>query len=245
MNSLLVFPEEFSEVAQAIELSGARANEVFRAESFESGDNIKFAVYGEPLKGVATVIESSDQRIVLKPLTVADSLKLREIDLVVGLSRPQTTKKVIQAAVMAGVRSLHLVHLESGERSYLDSHLLRPEELKREIVKGLEQIWEGLYPEISVYRDMRSFVKQRADLLQGAAQAQIKVVAHPVERGVNCSAFKGYSSAVIAVGSEGGFNQRELEVFTERGFQSLGLGARVVRVEVALMYLLGQSLGIG
>jgi 16S rRNA (uracil1498-N3)-methyltransferase len=245
MNSLLVFPDELLEGGQAIELIGARANDVFRSEHFESGDDIKFAVYGEPLKGIANVIESSAQRIALKTITLGDSLKLRAIDLVVGLSRPQTTKKVIQAAVMAGVRSLHLVHLESGERSYLDSHLLRPEDLRREIAKGLQQVWEGLYPEISVYRDMRSFLKQRSELLGGAAQGQIKVVAHPANSEVNCAAFSGYSSAVIAVGSEGGFNQRELEVFTERGFTALGLGARVVRVEVALIYLLGQSLGIG
>lgn len=239
MNSLIVFQEEGWGEGRIV-LVGERAREVSSSHVCQVGRTLHVALYGGD-KGSGVVREVSRERVVIDLVSTEPSLALRPIDLIVGLSRPQTNKKVIQAAVMAGVRSLHLVHLHSGEKSYLDSHILQEQHMRFEVAKALEQIGEGQYPVIHVHRDFRRFMSQAAGVLWGSEGAA-KVVAHP---GVSDASGVWHSScisAVIAVGSERGWSEGELRIFEEHGFCPIGLGQRVVRVEVALVYLLGQTL---
>ena len=45
----------------------------------------------------------------------------------------------------------------------------------------------------------------------------------------------------LLIGPEGGFIPFELELFRECGFEFVGLGARILRVETAVVALLGQQ----
>lgn len=238
MNSLVVYEEEGWQ-EQRLLLTGDRARAACAGGSIQPGREVRVALFGGD-KAVARVGECSDARVVLEIIRVEKSLPLRPVDVIVGLSRPQTTKKVIQAAVMAGVRSLHLVHLASGEKSYLDSHIFRPEDLRQEVGKALEQIWEGLYPRIQIHRSFRLFTREYEQ--QVMARAATKIVAHPGAATFCAAANSVNEEVVLAVGSEGGWSQHELSTLRECGFVQVGLGQRVVRVEVALLYLLGQTL---
>jgi 16S rRNA (uracil1498-N3)-methyltransferase len=241
MNSLIVYAGEGWQ-GGCITLLGDRARAARESSSCEVGSEVRVALFGGE-KGVGKVRESCDERIVLDLVWTKPSLSLRPIDLVVGLSRPQTTKKVIQAAVMSGVRSLHLVHLDSGEKSYLDAHLLEEVQLRQEVAKALEQTWEGLYPVVVVHRHFSAFIRNFETLFPRAVD-ELRVVAHPGAAPLSNSAVHLIPSAIVAVGSEGGWSQRELEALFGVGFQQVGLGDRIVRVEVALLYLLGQLVGI-
>jgi len=241
MNSLIVFVNEgWNEGRVTIE--GARAREAYDTGDYGVGTEIRVAVLGGD-KGLGRVVECTRDRLVFDVEQTTSSLKLRPIDLIVGLSRPQTTKKVIQAAVMSGVRSLHLVHLASGQKSYLDAHLLREEALREEIAKSLAQIWEGLYPTIHVHRSFNRFVRECGELFE-VSNTTLRIVAQPGGSPLSTSAGPVHNSALIAVGSEGGWSEAELDTFTGAGFSRVGLGQRVVRVEVALLYLLGQTLSV-
>jgi 16S rRNA (uracil1498-N3)-methyltransferase len=242
MNSLAIFEDEGWSQGSIL-LTGERAQSVYFSGVHDVGSEIRVFLFGGD-KGTAKVIRFGTDVIELELISSEPSLKLRPIDLIVGLSRPQTTKKVIQAAVMAGVRSLHLVHLESGQPSYLDSHLLRPEDLRQEIVKSLEQICEGLYPEIRVHRAFHRFIDEQQHLLS-ESPGKLRVVAHSGGRySLAGLVSDGAPEVVIAVGSEGGWSDKELKRLDILGFDRVGLGPRVVRVEVALLYLLGQTINI-
>jgi 16S rRNA (uracil1498-N3)-methyltransferase len=240
MNSLIIQDNEGWE-SGLIRLVGARATKIFGDHAFQEGQEIHVARFGGD-KGIARVRQFSSAVIEAELVSTMQSLPLRPIDLVVGLSRPQTLKKVIQAATMTGVRSLHLVHTSTGEKSYLTSHILQPEHLREEVVASLEQIWEGRYPEISVHRSFRYFTSQHLPTL-GCEQSCMKIVASPCGD-VVASPQMGvvHEAMVIAVGSEAGWSDVELNTLRSQGFTLVGLGPRVVRVEVALLMLLGQSL---
>jgi 16S rRNA (uracil1498-N3)-methyltransferase len=240
MNSLIIFEDEGWNTGM-VTLRDTRAQSVFHGSDFVVGQEIAVALFGGE-KARAQVLRCETDCVELALHARQPSQKLRPIDLVVGLSRPQTTKKVIQAAVMAGVRSLHLVHTQSGEKSYLDSHLLRPECLRAEVVKSLEQTGEGLFPAIHVHR---SFARVSNDVLDtlGSTGPHLRLVAAPGEPLISSPTLKQECDAlVIAVGSEAGWSERELSRLKEKGFIGVGLGSRVLRVEVALLFLLGQSL---
>jgi len=241
MNSLVVFENEGWD-ERRVTIEGERAHEAYQTGEYEVGAEIRVVVFGGE-KGIGRVVECARDRLVFDVIRTESSLALRPVDLIVGLARPQTTKKVLQAAVMSGVRSLHLVHLASGEKSYLDAHLLRDGALREEIAKSLAQIWEGLYPKIHIHRSFHRFVRDHQELLQGASTA-MRIVAQPGGVPLDHVRDVAHDAAVIAVGSEGGWSDEELHAFTAAGFSRVGLGERVVRVEVALLYLLGQTLSL-
>jgi 16S rRNA (uracil1498-N3)-methyltransferase len=240
MNSLLIVADEGWESGR-IRLVGPRAGGVYGTHQFQEGQEIHVAKLGGD-KGIARVVRFSSDLIELDLVSCAPSLALRPIDLVVGLSRPQTLKKVIQAATMAGVRSLHFVHTESGEKSYLTSHVLQPDALQLEVIKSLEQIGEGLYPTVHVHRSFRYFVSHHLPAL-GAEQPGVRLIASPNSNGLTTAQLEmSYRSMVLAVGSEAGWSEAEVAALCTQGFEKVGLGQRVVRVEVALLMLLGQAL---
>ncbi len=244
MNSLVVLDGEGWESGVVV-LVGNRAHAVFLRNDLVLGQSVTVARYGGG-KGSARVTCYEPHRIELQIEQVVPSLALRPIDLIVGLSRPQTAKKVIQAAVMSGVRSLHFVLTELGEKSYLSSHTLKPNFLQDEVVKALEQIGEGLCPQIHVHSSFRSVPWSDFES-NDPSTPYLRLVASPGEPPAGQLLFEQGGRArglALAVGPEPGWSERERDLFVKRGFTGVGLGPRVVRVEIALLFLLGQTLSV-
>lgn len=245
MNSLIILPGECVD-ASCAELLGVRAAYAFETHGLRPGQRVKAAILGG-LRGEALVRESSAERVVLELALSLPPRDLRAVDLIVGVSRPQTIKKVVQAAVMLGARSLHFVCSEKGEKSYLQSTALLEESLQQESVKALEQVWDSRPPSISVHRSFRYFSENKLESLAGAAGG-VKLIAHPsgerVARALTDAKQadgRGPASGVIvAIGPERGWSDAEVATLLQRGFRVVGLGERVLRVEIALTFLLGQ-----
>jgi 16S rRNA (uracil1498-N3)-methyltransferase len=240
MNSLVILPGEGWETGRCV-IVGERARALSTVEERPPGDEIRVVMLGGD-RGRARVARWSAEVIEIELVETERSTPLRRLDIIVGLSRPQTLKKVIQAAVMAGARSLHFVRTESGERSYLDSHVLRPDDLQQEVMKALEQIWDGYYPRVEVHRSFAYFASRHLAGF-GTGERCLKMIASPGASILSARELSEHvESMIVAVGPEAGWSHLEVEAFRGNGFIPAGLGSRVVRVEVALNYLLGQSL---
>jgi len=237
MNSLVIFSDERRNDSLVV-IEGERARELYTRYKTLQGREIRVAIFGGS-KGIARVLEVASSEMRLEIVTMRESIPLQPIDLIVGLSRPQTTKKIIQAAVMIGVRSVHFVRTERGEKSYSTATLLKPRELQEELVKAMEQIGEGLAPSISVHPTFSLFCRHHLEKM--ATIDTVRLIAHP-----DCDGLAGMSgvaesrAVILAVGPEAGWVERELTIFERAGFHRVGLGARVLRVEMALIFLLGQ-----
>jgi RsmE family RNA methyltransferase len=193
------------------------------------------------VRGEGLVKEATRDRVVIQHVFSSPPLERAPIDLIVGVPRPQTVKKVIQAGVMLGVRSIHFVKSELGEKSYLQSKVLSEEGILAEGVKALEQVWDSQLPEIRVHRSFSYFMDVKLPLLGAGRQGVSRLLAHPTGRALLLSdgPLLG-SEQVVAIGPERGWSASEVEQFEQRGFTVVGLGARIVRVETAVVLLLGQ-----
>jgi RsmE family RNA methyltransferase len=203
---------------------------------------VKVGILGG-LRGEAVVLEASPERVRFEVNVTEKALAPAKIDLIVGVSRPQTLKKVIQAAVMFGVNSLHFVRSELGEKSYLQSRSLDPDQVLDETVKALEQVWDTRSPEIVVHRAFSYFMEQKLQTIESAAGAHVsKFIAHPTHSSLATAdvSENPESHSLVAIGPERGWSDAEVQLFIEKGFRPVGLGERVVRVELALVYLLGK-----
>lgn len=240
VNSLLILPEEVQTESRA-ELLGVRAKYAFDTHGIRSSQTVRVSVLGG-LRGEAKVLEATVDRVVLELFLTLQPLAPTPVDLIVGVSRPQTIKKVVQAAVMLGVRSLHFVRSEQGEKSYLQSRSLEEDQIRDESGKALEQVWDSRPPEIVVHRTFSHFLEKRFPTLLESVQKPVAIVAHPTGKDLSSLDAQRFSAAhaIVAIGPERGWSAQEVEAFSRAGFSVVGLGPRVVRVEIATVLLLGQ-----
>lgn len=242
VNSLLIFPDELLGDFRA-RLEGERARYAYETHGLRNGHVIKVSVLGGG-RGEGRVFESSPDIVTLELRVDRSCLPTVPLSLVVGVCRPQTIKKVIQSAVMFGAESLHFVRSELGEKSYLQSRSLDDDQIKEESTKALEQIWDSRAPRISVHTSFSFFLTTALPQL-AAARGEgevVKLLAHPGGRPLSVLDEPRMTSSfqIVAIGPERGWSPKEVSLLTEHGFQLVGLGERVVRVELALVLLLGQ-----
>jgi 16S rRNA (uracil1498-N3)-methyltransferase len=184
---------------------------------------------------------------VLELKFMADPMPRLPLELIVGLARPQTMKKVIQLATELGVKALHLVRCAQTEKSYLDSNLLTPGELEQLTILGREQGIDCCAPEIIVHERFKPFVEDRLAEREQALKANSVL---PPCKIIGCTKVpkddkklpQRFSCGFIAVGPELGWNEFERELLVNTGFIPCSLGPRTLRVENALPLLVGSIL---
>lgn len=243
MNSVIFFKEELI-APDTVLCSGARARHLFETHELRAGREVQVALY-QGQRGRGTVTEAATDRVVLKIALNLPPLTRQHTEVVLAVPRPQTIKKVLLSCAQLGIAAVHFIKSENVEKSYLQSKSLRAEEIEREVLKGLEQSGDSIPPEVAVHRSFRQFcgelLPQRLKLLGGSCK---RFIAHTDQNSSEAlslgAALDPQYPVVVAFGPEAGWTPAELERFRELGFSVVGLGERILRVETALVFLLGQ-----
>ena len=240
MNLLLLRADEVR--GEEALLEGARAEEIRAAHDLTIGISIRAGVGGGRIgHATVSVLEPGQIRLRLA-LSEAPPKKLPVL-LAVGISRPQTIKKVIQAAVTTGVTELHFMRCELAEKSYLKATVLSPSHLSEEIELGLSQAIDTVAPRIEVHEKFRPFFEDflPSRLRELGWNAQ-RVVADTVTKESDVGESSNSSGPwVLAVGPEAGWSQFEGSRLRELEFSPVSLGTRILRVETAVTALIART----
>jgi 16S rRNA (uracil1498-N3)-methyltransferase len=241
VNSLLLFPSDFVAPDRAV-LSGERARAVQSRHQLGSGATVAALLFGVERLRVSVESVGADT-LTLAVRERSPAPERPPAVAIVGISRPQTIKKVIQGAALFGVTELHFVRGIAGEKSYLQSHSLGREEMQDEIELGLEQACDPIPPRISVWTEHRAWEKALIDRIVTEYPKASRLLAD-TSSGPGGPAPVQLSGrgdpVVIAIGPEAGWGTDEVERFRAAGFRSVSLGERMLRVEHALVALLAQ-----
>jgi 16S rRNA (uracil1498-N3)-methyltransferase len=241
VNSLVILPSECVDSCRAA-LLGPRARYALDTHGVVVGQPIKIAVLGLG-RGEGRVSSVDHERIDIDFKIILPAMAPAPFSLIVGVSRPQTIKKVVQASVMFGAQELHFVRSEKGDKSYLQSRSLDEDQIQEECLKALEQIWDSRVPNIQVHRAFDHFMRHKVAAMGSTDEvAPVRLIAHPDGAPTAQARHKQSSSQsfIVAIGPERGWSDEEVSRFEEAGFSRVSLGERVVRVELALVYLLGK-----
>lgn len=158
--------------------------------------------------------------------------------LIAAVPRPKVVPRLVAAAASLGVDHVALTRAWRVDKSYLGSPALAPEALDAAAVLGCEQGGHTWVPDVEVhdlFRDMLAAAAKSGD-------AALRLVAHPVaaRRLEDAARVAARRPAVLAIGPEGGWIEREVEGLVGAGFVAVRSGARILRSEVAVAVLLGQ-----
>lgn len=156
-------------------------------------------------------------------------------ELIVGLSRPQTSKKVMEHATTFGVKKIHFYKAALSEKSYISSKVFTERESDELFLAGLSQ--SAIYtqrPELHIDQfnpaQMYADKKQKFILDLNATKS-----------------FLDYRDSIdfnqtihLSIGPERGFIKEDLERFYQAGFQPVKISSTVLRVEHAVYSSIAQ-----
>jgi len=231
-------------------LIGARAQWTYETFRPKAGDVLVCGLLNAKI-GEALIVSATKHEIIADIKLWRDPPVRVNAEIIVGLSRPQTVKKVLQFAASVGIRTVRLVRCEGSEKSYLDSHLLRDLSLSVELDLGLCQGIDTVRPGVLIHQSLtecvQGFLSTQTDSLHASAGNRWVGALIPSSAAADKLAGDekeaSNSSFAVAVGPEKGFYAHEIELLrAEAGFRLITLGTRQLRVEFALAALVGRCL---
>jgi 16S rRNA (uracil1498-N3)-methyltransferase len=236
MNLVLLDPDEMDAGGVAV-VVGRRAEHIARVVRPAVGDRLRVGVV-RGRSGRGEVLEVAPSRVSLRVVLERPAPEPPAIDLLLAVPRTKALARAVQAAASLGVGRIDLVNAWRVDRSYLDSPRLAPDALAREARLGCEQGATTWVPEVAVHRLLMPLLDRAAPTWEGRR----RLLAHPrAERHLEAALAPGdLAPALVAIGPEGGWIEREVASFEERGFVAVSVGSPVLRVEAAIPAVLAQ-----
>lgn len=236
MNLLLVEPGEVGSDGLVV-LSDRRSDHLRKFIALVPGGTVRAGVVGGGTGSAELLTDDGATMTLRLTLTGAPSEPL-PVSLVLAVPRPKVLTRVIETAAAFGVTRIDLTNSWRVEKAYLSSPRLSEEALAYATRFGAEQGATTHIPPVQIHDRLMGLLDARWTTRSDAPAC--KLIAHPGAQPIEQADLSW--PLVLALGPEGGWIQRELDTFVERGFQMVSIGSPVLRVEAALSAVLGQLL---
>lgn len=236
MNCLLLEADEIDEATHRARIEGRRrkhAEEILKASV---GDTLRVGVVGGRL-GEAEILALDGEALELAVRFDTDPPAKRPLTLVLALPRPPVFRRLVSTIASLGIERLLVVGTARTEKSFWQSHVVRPEEIRERLLLGLEQARDTLLPEVEIHRYFEGLVEDGLPPLLVRSRG---LLAHPAGKSGCPHDVDG--AITLFVGPEGGFVDYEVERLEGIGFETVHLGVRPLRVEPVIPLLVGRLL---
>jgi RsmE family RNA methyltransferase len=230
---VLLYPADLLAPDRA-RLGGHRLQHVRAVHRAQVGDELSVGLLDGPM-GRGRVLRLDDEALELAlTLDQAPPPKL-PLTLLIALPRPKVLNRVVAAAASLGAARIVLLNAWKVEKAYWASPRLQPDNLRQQLLLGLEQAKDTVLPGLQLARLFRPFVE---DELPGLLDGGTGLMAHP---GSGAAAPKVLVAPItLAIGPEGGWIEAEMQSLLKAGLKPLDLGPRILRTETALAALVGK-----
>jgi RsmE family RNA methyltransferase len=156
------------------------------------------------------------------------------VRIAVGFVRPIQLKRLLRDLSGMGIPSIDLIGTDLGEKSYRDTKLLNDGGAKAALVEGVIQARDTVLPELSVFPVLDAWLKERPWEKTGDRRTRLLISMDNIRPEGSIYSQSGTSRpAVLAIGPERGWSDRERDLFEDAGFLRLSMGKRALRTETA------------
>lgn len=232
MNLILLHKENICD--GKAEITGRKLEHILTYIKPSIGITLKIGLLNG-LMGEGIVTDINDQRLILTLTAENSPPPPLPLKLILAMPRPKVLNRVIQNATSLGIKEIYIIKTWKVEKSYWESPMIREENLKRQMIIGLEQSKDTIMPTIQIRKRFKPFVEDELPLI---VKDSLALVSHPVAESP-CP--HGVDSLVtLAIGPEGGFIPYEVNALQNIGFKPISLGERILRVETVLPFLIGR-----
>ena len=232
--NLLLFTRDDRLDGDRIRVSDRRLEHLLTVHRAGVGDTVRVGEVGGRM-GSGEILAIDRDGATLAVALGGDPPPKLPLALVLALPRPKMLRRVVRAVAEFGVRELHLINSYRVEKSYWQTPALAPETIHGYLLQGLEQARDTILPAVTCHRLFKPFVE---DALPGMVAGRRALLAHP---GGHPPCPRGLTGeTVLVIGPEGGLIPYEVTKLQEGGCEVVSLGPRILRVEHALVSLLGR-----
>lgn len=229
-----------------------RAKHITRVLGKKMGDSFEAGIEGGK-SGQARITCIDNEGLHFTFEAQGDGKPLYPVEMIIGFVRPIQLKRLFRDMAGLGVRRIHLVGTELGEKSYMDSKIVERGAAHAALKDGTVQAKSTHVPELIVYTSVRECL---ATLTNGGENPFLRVCLDNIKP--KCSLFEYFLNAqtssvgaklppvYAAIGSERGWTNTERAFFIESAFTLCSMGSRVLRTETAAttaLSLILQAMG--
>lgn len=234
MNLILITPDDLITPTHARIRDARRLEHIRQVHGATVGENYKVGLLNGAM-GNGELLSISEACVELALDLHQTPPEPLPITLVLGLPRPKMLRRIFQTIATLGVKQLHLINSYRVEKSYWQTPFLEPDAIREQLILGLEQGCDTQLPQVHLHQRFKPFVEDELPAIIAGSKALVAhpYTDHPCPRDVD-------HHLSLAVGPEGGFISYEIELLEKIGFAPVHLGARIMRVETAIPYLLGR-----
>jgi 16S rRNA (uracil1498-N3)-methyltransferase len=150
------------------------------------------------------------------------------LEVAAPLPRGDRTQFLIEKLTELGVTSFMPLRTH---RSVVQPRETRIDKLQRQVIEASKQCGRNVLLRVEPLTDWATYC-QRGDL------PVLRILAHPGGKAVSRM---GGQDTAVAVGPEGGFTDEEVALAVAKGWQVVGLGPRLLRVETAALVLAARA----
>jgi RsmE family RNA methyltransferase len=233
MNTLLLSPKDILETGLYCIKDKFRMDHIKNVLKLKVGDSLKVCFINKGTgKGSLLSIEND----LIKIKTPVDQfLKMQEpwCDLFIGLSRPQTCKKILELGTSLGANSFEFFGADLSEKSYAQSKLFKNQAYDEFILKGLSQ-------SATLYKKPSLTLSPIINLKNYENKSQKIVLSPYTKNKLNHLNINFSQPLLIAIGPERGWSKNELKNFNNQEFLEVSLSSSILRVEAATIAILSQ-----
>lgn len=211
-----------------IPASDERAKHITSVLKLVPGDRFRMGIVNES-EGEATVNAIGEEGVCFS-YTAQTVPTLYPVTLLCAQVRPICMKRILREAVSLGVQRIILCGSDTGEKSYRSSKLFRDGEYLDKLMDGAMQSAHAGLPEVLFSDNVSIAVRTVRELCPRDTDL---ILLDNVVGAESLSGAKVGSSAVLAIGPERGWSDRERRLFRDMGYRPMLLGSRVLRTETA------------
>ena len=233
MNLILLFREDFIG-NNKVRLEGRRLKHILEVHRVAAGEKLRVGLLDD-LIGTGCVTSLNDTSLEMDVSLFNTPPAAMPVTLILSLPRPKVLRRVLLSVTAMGIKRIVLLNSFRVEKSFWQSPVLSPENIRRQLILGLEQACDTILPEVLLRPFFKPFVEDELPLL---IKDTITLVAHPGAQKPCPRAVR--SPVTLAIGPEGGFIQYEIDKLESCGFEAVHLGDRVLNIEAAVPAILSR-----
>lgn len=200
----------------------------------KAGDEFEAGILGG-LRGTGRIEKINFDGSIFITVTAAEQppprMKLR---MAVAFARPIQLRRIFRDLSNMGLEAIDLVGTDLGEKSYRDTKLLNDGGARAALIEGAVQSRDTMLPALTVYDTLEKWLKERPwEKTDSKRIPHLFAMDNVREEGSFFNFSVTSRPAVIAIGPERGWSDRERGMFEQAGFLRMSMGSRPLRTETA------------
>ncbi|MGB0409658.1 MAG: RsmE family RNA methyltransferase [Opitutales bacterium] len=224
--NLILFEKAFGQIR--LEPGDPRGRHIRKVLRAEIGTKVFIGfVNGLRARAEVTALDA-DGCVELSVVATEPAPPALPVQLLIGLPRPHSAKRILFEMASMGVQALHFFEAERSEPSYAKSRLWTSGEWKERLWLGSEQSFGTHLPEVAMHADLQSAITHL-----GVESVRLALDNYESAAPLGGSIPDDARSVILALGPERGWSSGERAVFRQNGWPLAHLGPYVLRVETA------------